>query len=242
MLENDRRACLRLLGAVALAPLLVLPGRADAAAGARLALPSGDMILTRQVERELRDGKRLLVTRSWQCRFSASGGGAVVEGHQIGCHVDAPPQLASLALMEEEREDSGPFPAILDPLGRIASRTGSTPADLSRAIEEALRILTARGHSGEKLAESQRFLGQLAEMTGAAIGEVSADLFYPVQSTTGFSRVIDLPDATHGTIDVAIEVRVDRGTGLLERSARSVVTRIGSDSRHNSEVWTLTAL
>jgi len=197
------------------------------------------MVLTRQVERELRDGMRLLVTRSWQCRFSATSGGAVVDGRQTTCHVEAPSQLASLARMEEEREDSGPFPAMLDQLGRIASRTESSPADLSGAIEEALRVLSARGHSGEDLAESRRFLEQLAGMTGAAIAEVPDDLFYPMESSADFSRVIDLPNATQGTVEVATMARRNPVTGLLERSTRSVITRIGSDTRHNSEVWTL---
>ncbi|MFA6218766.1 MAG: hypothetical protein WC692_03195 [Erythrobacter sp.] len=240
MKGSDRRACLRLLGMVALVPSIAWPGQAGAMLPARLQFPAAPLVLTRQVERELHDGRLLVVVRSWRCQFIAAGRGAIVEGRQAGARVDAPPQLATLARMEEQRVDDGPFPALLDPSGRISGQGQVPAADLSRAIDEAAAILVAKGHRGEGLAEGRRFLSRLADAAGAAIAQIPEDLFFPARHESGFSRTLDLPGGLQGTVEVTIETRTDPVTGLLERSSRSAVTHIGNEARRNRELWTLT--
>jgi hypothetical protein len=236
MQGSDRRTCLRLLGAVASVPLASWSVFAHAASRT---VPSGAFLLTRRVERELGDGKFLVVARVWQCRFSPAAPGMQVEGQQVDCRVDAPPRLAPLAQLERDRVDSGPFPALLDATGRIASQSFDPAETLPLVIDKAIALLMARGHEGEELAAGRRFLADLAGATGKAIGSVPPDLFYPAPAPVGFSRQLALPDDATGTVEVTVSASADSATGLLQQLERRVETRVGADTRHNAELWTL---
>lgn len=240
MSAKDRREALRRLGAFAMLPIVasVFPLKASATRMVRNA-PGGDFRLVRKVSRALVDGRLLVVERSWSFRFAPVDVGMRATSFAQSCTVDAPPGLEALARMEEAREDSGPFPARLDPGGQIvmakAAPQGASPA----AIAEALSILRNARLTPTDTMQAQRFLGELASAAGAAVSAIPVDLFFPVPGSQRDQRVIPLPGGGEGSVEVHLCSMARQETGLLDCMERTVSTRIGSDERTSSERWSL---
>lgn len=241
--ECDRRASLRMFGA---GTVLFLAGMALSeplrAATTSRVVPSGLFRLSRLVERELFDNELLSVERSWTCRFSDLGRGMVVDGASLDCVVLAPEKLAALARMEKERTDTGPFPAILDAGGHIASADGEALVDTARLVDSAMSVLENIDGPAADNASMRRVLSQLAAAAQKSLTAVPADLFFPNAGTEKLSREVAIAPDSIGRIDVETASTAMPDTGLLIMRERRIQTSVGGHNRLAREVWKLTPL
>ena len=121
---------------------------AQVAEAAGFRAPGEPMRLTRVLERELGDGAKVTVTRTWRVRFVAHAAGYTVEGEQIAAEVDAPPRLAVLAEVERKNPHAGPFPIALDQAGLIVGEGGAGAASTPASRKRRRSISKARRPSG----------------------------------------------------------------------------------------------
>ena len=117
--------------AIAATPGTIIPARNRGGSPDQFAPPPGRMLLTRLLERDLGQGQTLSVARTYAIRFAAWGDGYRVEGIQQTVKVIAPPKLAALAALEQQRAEPGLFPIVLNPGGQISEP--ATPARASLA-------------------------------------------------------------------------------------------------------------
>ena len=82
-------------GMFAMGASLVMP--VSTASAANMRIPTAPMRLSRMIERQLFDGKRITVARDWIIRFADSGRGIRIDGFQQQVSVDAPEKLERLA-------------------------------------------------------------------------------------------------------------------------------------------------
>ncbi|MEE4289291.1 MAG: hypothetical protein V2J14_07965 [Erythrobacter sp.] len=226
-------------GAVAagLAPL-ALHAQSGAA---RIEAPSAPMILTRKLVRGLRGGTSLSVTRSWRLVFEQRGRGIAITGDQIAVAVEAPPALAPISRIEEERSTAGMFPILLADDGMIVAAGESTTAEsVDRAIAAGLEVLRTHGMPEEETAMHASILGEMQRAGATLLETMPPDLFYPATTPSRTVRAIALPDGGAGEFEVSWRASVQPGTALLAEARREVVTRIGADERRSSEDWSLT--
>lgn len=235
---------LLLAGVAALAPVLLQADQAAAAPGdlqQRFAPPSEPQVLTRTLVRTLRDGKQIVVRRSYAVRFTASGDGYVVDGHQISATVDAPAKLAALADLERNRVDDGMFPLRLTATGQIASApvrpAGQGPAQQAAVRQSHLMIDQSALPARDK-PEAHRQVGQIA-VAGTGGNDWPTDLFSPVASERSERRRFALPDGGEGDVEVVIRAETRAPGTLPSRVERTVTTVVGTDSRVSQEIWTL---
>lgn len=125
-LRSSRRSFLA--GSLVISTGVALP----VAAAVQLEIPHGPMLLGRKIERDLRDGAKIIVMREWQIEFSHSERGIEIGGSQISAKVKAPEQLREIARIEEERSTDGMFPIILTETGLI-DRVGEVD-DAARSV------------------------------------------------------------------------------------------------------------
>ncbi len=240
MTEFTRRAAIgSALGAlVAGATTSSIP----AMAAGRLTIPANSMRLMRRIERELRDGKILAVTRQWQVNFSAQGRGIAINGQQIFAKVDAPEQLAQLAAIEEARSTNGMFPILLGEAGEIlAAGTSTSQEDVDAAIKEAESMIKRHSSSATQRAQRMAYLAQLQQTGGTLLEQMPRDLFYPSEETVHSIKPVNLPDGSHGEFEFSFSARCAPGERWLAHAKRQIITRIGDDERHSSETWALNA-
>ena len=240
MAGSDRREAMLRLGAIAGLPIALHISPACAAENRpHRTAPLGEYRLSRKVSRSLVDGRVLTVERNWSCRFSASERGMSVSSYGQSDKVDAPESLQALASMEEERRDSGPFPALLDNSGMIVAARSAPTGASSEAIAAAMGALRNAAASHDEAADARRFLQRLAGAAGAAMSAIPPDLFFPTPGEREDVRAIALPGGGSGTVAIALRSSAHEQSGLLDRFERSVQTRLGGDTRHSSEVWHL---
>lgn len=240
MSESGRRDALRFLGAGALLSVanFSFPALAQLVRSPRR-LPQGQYCLTRIVERELIDGAILSVMRSWSCRFEQAGRGMRVVGEALECLVDAPGGLEPLAALEKQRKDAGPFPALLDGTGLIATQSSSEPVDQRLVIDTAISVLKNLSPNPLDLDEARMALTRMANAAGKSLGVIPRDLFFPDTEPQKLTRIIELaPDVT-GQVELNVVSEAQPATGLLASRERRLVTRIGEDERVAREVWKL---
>lgn len=239
-----RRAGLLIsVAAGALAPVLAAPLFASEAAPtptARFAPTNAPLVLTRSVIRILRDGKQIVVRRSYAVRFTREGAGYLVEGYPLSVEVDAPPVLAPLAAIERQRVDPGPFPIRLDGKGRIIDLTASgAPAGGQEAlVAQAQAMLGAARLDPREQTEASAFIARIAANGASAPWPV--DLFNPVAPESSGRSTIDLPGGQQGTVEVRIGVSGYLPCGLPSAVERKVTTTIAGTSRLSREQWSLT--
>lgn len=203
-------------------------------------VPSGAWRLTRRLVRGLRDGKSVTVERAWRIAFARQSRGIAVSGEQVAVSVEAPPKLAPLAKIEEERSTQGLFPILLAPDGIIvAVGQNTTQASFEAAVETAMAMLEEEAGDRDGAAQHARYLGKLQLAGSSLLDELPGDLFFP--STTPFREVrqIALPGGGSGEFEVSWTASGQAGSGLLKEARREVITRIGESERRSTESWAL---
>ena len=236
-----RRAMLRLAGLAVTLPLATILAGAAQAAG--FAAPTGPMLYTRRLERELADGAGLVVSRSFTVRFIPDGDGFRVVGEQVSVEVDAPEQLATLAQLERERVETALFPLQLDSTGAIRGVPRAAP---SQQLDEAVREVTARIARLNRPAADREALRAFVETVhrsaGELVTELPPDLFAPADVPREESRTLTLPGGEVGRVRVTFSAQRAADSGLMRTARREVVTEVSGDVRHTIESWTLAPL
>lgn len=198
------------------------------------------MRLTRVLERELGDGARITVTRTWQVRFVARESGYLVEGEQVAVDVEAPPRLAPLADVERKNPQAGPFPLVLDTAGLIVS-DGATGVAPIPGLEEAAREYL-QGAPAERRAEAMQYVLAIQQAGAAMASRWPEDLFYPVATPRTEERALPLPDGGTGTISVSFGGALSADGDRLDMAQRRIVTIAGGSARVSREIWRLEPL
>jgi hypothetical protein len=208
-----------------------------------LRLPESSLRLTRTLERGQGEGGTAAITvrRWWDVSFRRQGRGTVVTGRQIGAKVDAPPYLAELARIEQQRDASGMFPLMLSENGAIL--TAPTAPVESDTVAAALRA--AEGFIARQplpADDRARALFYLAEVHRAGSGLLDAlpgDLFYPAGIPVERSEVVALPNGLTGLFVLSYKAVPQPGAPWLARAERRVITSVSAMERQAAEVWTL---
>lgn len=238
-LAPTRRGLLRAAAAGMLLPAMAR--RAQAGAG-RISPPTGAMVFSRILRRELAGGHAVVARRDFEIRFHRLADGYRVEGDQIASSVEAPPNLEAYARLERERREEGMFPLMLDAAGLIRSGPAGGPnAGLDRAIEIALEQVSARLAPGEALAEARSFILGLQQAAKMISSAMPGDLFVPPASARQESRRIALPGGASGQLSTEYWGRTSPDTGLLEEARRIILTETEGTRRETAEHWTLRA-
>jgi hypothetical protein len=217
-------------------------GLAPTAAFAQSAikLPESACILSRRIERSLRDGKSLRVDRSWRVNFSKRGPGIAVTGEQIGVRVDAPASLAPLASIEEARSTADMWPILLTGSGLIVSAgTGSRDEDVAKAVRVAQGMIAARSNPASSEEAQKQFFADLQRSGSSLLDRLPDDLFFPTVGPLHAVRAVDLPDGLKGEFEISYEATAVPGKGWLDRAVRQVTTRLGSSVQTAREEWVL---
>lgn len=233
-----------LLGCLALLPAgVLLPATVPLSAGAPPVFrpQAGSYRLARRVSRQLGAGATLMVERAWTIELTSQEGGFLVAGRQAGVTVDAPPSLAFLAQLEQDRIEEGMFPIMLDQTGVMAfAPAGQADEVVAQAVDQVRQLLTvdrARDTAGKE--QGNRFLDTLQQAGQAALAAWPPTLFAPGTQDHTDERTVDLPDGTLGVVRVRTVALSDPRTGLLERFERQVETRFGGDRRVGVEAFFL---
>lgn len=237
MSQASRRNVLNALGWCAALPALSIS--IPLAARARsVRFPERPLRLRRELERGLGGGASLLVTREWECRFSALESGARIEARQLAVTVDAPPPLASLAEIERKREVTGLFPMTLDSNGVIVGWPEGD-ASIQHAVERASRLIEERAREQNASQDVRRQLAEIGRTAASLVSQVPRDLFFPQAGKRSESRALDLPGGAEGSYEVSVSVSAEPASGLLRQSERRIVTRIGDSARVSRETWAI---
>lgn len=238
---GDRRAILRWGMAAALAPLLASrAGPAMAADGKVIAPPAGPMMFVRRLERQLPDGSKLIVARSFVLSFTAAPIGWRVTGYQAGVTVDAPARVAALAALERQRVETGLFPFALDRAGLIVGGPTLRPArELDQAVAIVRRELDKDPLVADEREELDAFIRAVHDAGIKMTAQFPNDLFAPREQVRHGERELTLPDGGEGTIAVSFSALIDLATGLMRDARREIVTAIAEDRRITREDWRL---
>src|SRR5512147_423311 len=102
----SRRELIRAIAALALLPAMPSRAMASMRAARSIAPPPQPMLFARRLTRELSGGYSIVAERSFKVRFVALGDGFRIEGEQVSSSVDAPPNLAAYAKIEQERTEA----------------------------------------------------------------------------------------------------------------------------------------
>lgn len=234
---TDRRAVLR---AIAVAPVLASAWSTPLRANAGFSPPSKPMRLSRRLVRHLRDGNAIEVVRAWTIDFSPLGRGYSVAGRQVGVEVQAPPSLAALARIEEERIEEAMFPI---PLGSNGHMLAEAAAPSQQALDKAIAILRERmaGASDTNVAHFESFVASLQQAGPEILSHWPRDLFSPTTTKDTVVRNVGGPGMPNGTIRLTTEADLAPTSGLMERFSRRIETRIADSMRLSEEEWSLTA-
>ncbi len=201
--------------------------------------PGEPMRLTRVLERELGDGAKVTVTRTWRVRFVAHAAGYTVEGEQIAVEVDAPPPLAALADVERKNPHAGPFPVALDKAGLIVGEEQAGATSIP-GLEAAAKTYL-EGATPERQADAMQYVRAVQQAGAAMTSRWPEDLFYPVAARRD-QRTLPLPDGGSGTIDVSFAGTLAPGGRHLATAERRIETTVKDSVRASRETWRLEPL
>jgi hypothetical protein len=219
-------------GTLALAPPL------RAMAGAALALPAGPMRLGRELVRELGDGAAITVRRAWDVSFTRQARGIVIAGAQVSASVDAPPSLAQLAQIEQQRDTAAMFPIMLSDTGLVVA-SGAAPADLGAALRMAEAMIAARPQSATQRDNLRRYLAEVHRAGSGQFDALPPDLFVPAGTPKPRVETVSLPGGLTGAFELLWDARAAPGSDWLIEGRRQIITRIEGLERRSREVWTL---
>lgn len=240
MAGSTRRTLLAGLVAAGTAGGLALPAMLRAA-GAPLRLPAGPMRLERVLVRELGGGAAITVRRGWEVRFERQARGIIVTGRQISASVDAPPSLADLARIEEQRQTQAMFPIMLSEAGLVMAAGGgpAAPDDMASALRAAEQMIAKRPQSEERRENLRRYLAEIHRAGSGQFESLPADLFYPAGTPLRRTEAVALPGGLAGEFELVWDARPVSGEGWLATGERLVITRIEGLERRSRESWTL---
>jgi hypothetical protein len=227
-----------LTGLMAVGGMMALASPLRALANAPLPLPIGPLRLTRELVRELGDGTAITVRRGWDVTFTRQGRGMMLAGTQVSASVDAPPSLADLARIEQQRSTASMFPVMLSETGRVVA-TGSAPADLSEALRAAERMIAARPQSEGQRDNLRRYLGDIHHVGAGEFEALPPDLFAPSGTPLRRVEAVSLPGGLTGAFELLWDARANPDTGWLVSGERQIITRIAELERRSRELWTL---
>lgn len=231
-----------LAGFTALAPLtgVQIGGAANAQTTGAFLPPSGPMVLSRTVIRELSDGKQIVVERSFRVQFVASGNGFMLTGAPIGVKVDVPPVLAGMGELERRRSEPGPFPLMIDSRGSIHS-VNITEAPDQRARGAAQQAGSSLLRSAAVPDQTKRESVQaLAAMAGETRGSPwPVDLFNATDAERHQHRTVALADGSQGEVDVLVRVEKWLPCGMPALFERIITTDLSGTRRVSREVWSI---
>ena len=237
MSDSDRRAAVRTLAALAVLPLVPAPLRAAGPGPGPVVFPRGGVVLERLLERQLADGARIAVTRSWACSFATLGAGARVEARQVAVQVDAPAALSAFARLEESRDASGIFPLELDRTGAIVGWRADGGSGVGEAVERAIAQIDAHVTQATERQDARSFVAGIGETASALVSQIPRDLFFPVPGSRKESRPVELADGLKGSYEVAMTASTQPQSGLLDVCERQIATQVGETRRETREVW-----
>lgn len=201
--------------------------------------PSGPIVLTRTVWRELHDGQAIRVSRSYAVTIRPDGAGYVVDGALIDSAVEAPAAVAALAELERKRVETGVFPIRLDRSGRILARSvppSSAPGHAeTRATGETLLAAALPPQV------RQQASGVLGQVIGAARPGTAwpTDLFNPAAAEHQQIREVRLPGGARGQVAVATSVERRQPGQVPHSFERTVTTSLGGTDSITLEQWTM---
>lgn len=227
-----------LAGLFAAGGTLALTPPLRAMAGAALALPEEPMRLARVLVRDLGNGAAITVRREWEVRFARQARGIVIAGSQTSASVDAPPNLAELARIEQQRDTAAMFPIMLSEAGLVAA-SGSAPADLGAALRAAEKMIATRPQSEARRDNLRRYLAEVHRAGSGQFDTLPPDLFAPAGPPQRRVETVSLPGGLNGTFELLWEATAAPASGWLSSGERQIITRIEELERRSREVWTL---
>lgn len=239
---STRRAMLAaLLGLSAATGLAGLPAPLRAAP---LRLPDTPLRLERRLARALGETATLVVERSWEVRFARQGRGIIVTGSQIAASVDAPPHLAELAAIEQQRDTSAMFPLMLTDSGLIMGSSGAenSNADITAALRAAETLIAQQPAPADARARNLQYLALLHRAGAGAFDRLPADLLFPIGTPIDRAETITLPGGLTGSYTLAYDARAQGSAPWLDQAERRVLTRIAELERYSTERWRLTPM
>jgi hypothetical protein len=239
MAGSTRRTLLAGLVATGVAGTFALSPMSRAAGGP-LRLPAGPMRLERVLLRELGDGAAITVRRDWEIRFERQARGIVISGTQTSASVDAPPSLAALARIEEQRE-AQMFPVMLSDAGLVLAAGGDStaPQDMAAALRMAEQMIASRPQSEERRDNLRRYLSEIHRAGSGQFDSLPADLFYPAGTPLRRVETVALPGGLSGEFELVWDARPAPGEGWLASGERLVITRLEGLERRSREGWML---
>lgn len=223
------------LGAAAMGAVgMAMPLRAQSA----LPVPTGPMLLTRSLERSLRDGKSIRVVRNWLVAFEQMAERIAVKGSQRGVSVDAPGKLAAFIELEERRDTNAMFPIILSASGLIVNAGSGDDAaliaDAVKAGEQAIE--NAAKSAGEKLS-AKAGLMRLQQASETYLSTLPGDLFFPSGKEVRQEQEISLGEGVDGHFSLSYLARPGDTYPWLATAERQVTTVISGNRRISREIW-----
>lgn len=236
----SRRDAMRAIAAGALLPALAWSTTALAIGAGAIVPPDKPMRFVRRLTRELSGGYAIVVERGFEIRFTALPRGFRIDGQQVSSSVEAPPNLAAYARIEQQRIETGVFPIELDARGLIRSIPGtSTPAALAQGVELALEQVKMMQLPKDSQDEARSFLLGLEQAAGRISSAPPPDLFTPPANAEEATRQVVLPGGLTGSISSRFSGSVSPVTGLLQQAERIVTTTTSGSTRRTLERWSL---
>lgn len=206
-----------------------------------LRLPEAPLRLERMLERGIGDTAAITVRRSWMVRFQRLGRGIVINGEQIGAEVTAPPHLAALARIEQQRNTSAMFPLMLAEDGTILSSDLTLPSDVAAndALQAAEAMIEGQSLPTDERERYRLYLAQVHQAGATALDTLPADLMFPTGIPLAISRSVALPGELDGQFTLHYSAQPQADAPWLKRAEREVITSVAGLTRRALEVWTL---
>ena len=245
--STRRRFVSALLGMGITAALGPLLRPLHAAANPPLRLPDQPLRLLRVLERGMGTGETgdetaaIIVQRSWEVRFERQARGIIASGRQISTEVSAPPQLAELARIEQQRDASAIFPLMLSESGALltpAAASGESDA-VAAALRAAEALIARQPLPAAERARIGRYLAEVHRAGASLLETLPDDLLFPAGVPINRRETVALPDGLTGEFALHYEALPQADAPWLARAERRVVTTVKGRERRSAEVWTL---
>lgn len=250
MITNTRRALLTALmglgvsgGATGVLRGLTAPLNAAPTLPLRLPLrlPDTALRLERVLQRGIGETAAITVRRSWMVRCQRLGRGIVTNGEQLAAEVTAPPNLAALAQIEQQRDTSAMFPLMLAEDGTILSSGRAPPSDV--AVADALRaaesLIAEQPLPADERERYRLYLAQLHQAGATALDTLPADLLFPAGMPLDLRNSVALPGGVTGQFTLHYSAEPQPDAPWLKRAEREVITSVAGLTRRALEIWTL---
>ena len=214
--------------------------RPDIACPGPFPAPASPMILSRQIRRDLRDGKEIVVTRRYRVTFGRTADGFVVNGDLLGTDVDVPERLADLAAIERQRPDTTTFPMNLDITGLIIARHNDPQSILPQSAHTlAGRLIAGAGLMALEQGQADEFVARLFSMQGPIVSQWPKALFRPGGGPQVARDTLPLPGGRAGKVTISLTPQSTQPCALMQRMERVIETQADGVNRRTREIWTL---